>query len=144
MVYLALYKGKGPIGNTVIRYWTKSIYSHCEIVVDGVCYSSSLMDKGVRSKEIDLEDGKWDLIPLPWVNPQDVINYFRTTDHYKYGYWGIITSQFLNRNGGEKEAPFCSEWCAAIIGYPTPSILSPHTLGELCLWLNEKWEYKDD
>jgi hypothetical protein len=57
-VKLALYKGRGGIANAVIRWWTGSIYSHCELVVDGLCYSSSVMDKGVRRKQIDLADGK--------------------------------------------------------------------------------------
>lgn len=29
---LALYKGKGKIGNAFIRWWTGSQYSHCELV----------------------------------------------------------------------------------------------------------------
>lgn len=32
-VKLALYKGQGQLGNAVIRWWTRSEYSHCELVV---------------------------------------------------------------------------------------------------------------
>ena len=41
-VSLALYVGKGKIGNWVIRKWTGSQESHCELVVDGLAYSSSI------------------------------------------------------------------------------------------------------
>lgn len=30
-VKLALYKGKGQIGNAIIRWWIRSPYNHCEI-----------------------------------------------------------------------------------------------------------------
>lgn len=36
----------------------------------------------------------------------------------------------------QRGAAFCSEWCAAAIGFPTPAIYSPRTLGELARWLS--------
>jgi hypothetical protein len=68
MVRLAMYKGRGQIGNAFIRWWTGSQYSHCELVVSGWCYSSSMMDKGVRRKLINLDAAKWDLIDLHWAD----------------------------------------------------------------------------
>lgn len=62
---LALYKGKGLIGNALVRRWTRSPYSHCELVIGDYCYSSSLMDKGVRRKQIILKPEHWMLVPLP-------------------------------------------------------------------------------
>ena len=49
-VALALYKGKGELANSLIRWKSKSIYSHCELVVDGWMYSSTVRDGGVRCK----------------------------------------------------------------------------------------------
>lgn len=43
--------------------WVK--YSHTEIVIDGICYSSSLRDGGTRSKVIDLNSGRWDVFDVP-------------------------------------------------------------------------------
>lgn len=141
-VQLALYKGKGQIGNAFIRLWTGSIYSHCELVVDGWCYSSSVMDNGVRRKlvgegegRISLSPDKWDLMPLPWVDPKAVVEYFEATDHHRYGWPSLILSQFLNLNRPVKGAQFCSEWCAAAAGLPAPTILNPRTLGEWCEYL---------
>ena len=47
-VQLALYKGRGTLFNALIRWWTRSPYSHCELVINGTCYSSSIRDGGVR------------------------------------------------------------------------------------------------
>lgn len=141
-VQLALYKGKGQIGNAFIRLWTGSIYSHCELVVDGWCYSSSVMDKGVRRKpigdgegHISLAPDKWDFVPLPWVDAQAVVEYFEVTDHHRYGWPSLILSQFLNLNRPVKGAQFCSEWCAAAAELPAPTTLNPRTLGEWCKYI---------
>lgn len=141
-VQLALYKGKGQIGNAFIRLWTGSIYSHCELVVDGWCYSSSVMDKGVRRKlvgegegRISLSPDKWDLVPLPWADADSIVQYFEETDHHRYGWPSLILSQLLNLNRPVKGAQFCSEWCAAAAGLPAPASLNPRTLGEWCVYL---------
>jgi hypothetical protein len=128
VVQLATYKGKGLVGNALIRWWTGSHYSHCELVVDGMCYSSSVMDKGVRSKEINLKDGNWTLINLPWVDGEVVKGYFYNTDIQTYGWFGLLCSQLFNRNCKEEGAQFCSEWCASAIGLPNTPSYSPYTL----------------
>lgn len=135
-VRLAMYKGKGTIANKFIRWWTGSIYSHCELVVDGVCYSSSLMDGGVRSKVINLDSGNWDVAELPWASDSEVVHYFLDTDHQKYGLMSLVVNQLFNRNV-LGEAPFCSEWCAAALGFPNPSTYSPSSLLDLVGFLSE-------
>lgn len=137
-VQLALYKGEGQIGNAFIRWWTSSVYSHCELVVDGVCYSSSVMDKGVRAKNIDLYDGKWDIIELPWVSPLAVLDHFQRTQDDAYGWPSLIGSQLVNRNHATDHASFCSEWCAKAMGLPCPSIFSPASLGKFAAWTTNR------
>lgn len=131
-VQLAMYKGKGQVGNALIRWWTGSIYSHCELVVAGICYSASAMDGGVRRKRIDLDSGNWDLIGLPWADADAVELYFSRTDHHRYGWPSLIASQLLNRNRTGAASQFCSEWCASALGLPSAAIYSPATLAELC------------
>ena len=48
---IAFYKAKGNIIDKSIRLWTRSKYSHCEIVIGENWYSSSPRDKGVRAKQ---------------------------------------------------------------------------------------------
>jgi len=134
-VRLALRKNDSRMSARAIQWWTNSIYSHCELVVDGWCYSSSVMDKGVRRKRIELHPDKWDVIELPWASADDVRHYFAQTDHHRYGWPSLITSQLLNLNRPVKGAQFCSEWCAAAVGLPNASSYSPASLGALGVWL---------
>ena len=64
-VFLALYKGKGNWVNSIIRWRNQSIYSHCELIVDGWMYSSTVHDGGVRCKlQSYLREEDWDIIPV--------------------------------------------------------------------------------
>lgn len=134
-VQLALYKGQGQLGNALIRWWCKRQYSHCELIVDGWCYSSSMMDGGVRRKRIDLDSGNWDVIELPWADAASILRYFFLTEHQRYGVFGLFKSQVLNRNKEFKGSQFCSEWCARALGIPSGGTYSPDTLGKLCGWI---------
>lgn len=135
MVYLALYKGKGSLFNALIRLWSKSKVSHCELVVDGVCYSSSAMDKGVRKKVIDLDSGNWELIPLPWADADKILDHFQKTRKYGYGYVGLLLNQLFNLGRRTKNYVFCSEWCMEALSIPCPSLFNPHNAGTFCLWV---------
>jgi hypothetical protein len=148
-VQLALYKGKGQLGNAAIRWWTGSQYSHCELAVDGWCYSSSVMDKGVRRKrvgpgkdEISLGEDHWDLIELPWADGAAIVRYFEATDSDVYGWPSLIASQVFNRNRPTQHAAFCSEWCARALSLPSPSIYNPATAGVFCNWMTESWSIR--
>lgn len=133
-MYLALYKGKGLIGNALIRWWTRSQYSHCELVIDGIGYSSSLMDGGVRAKQIEFNPNHWDFLDLPDHLAPAVLAYFNRTKDERYSWLDLIRSQVFNRNADEPGAAFCSEWVAAAIGLPNPTSYSPRTLAEVVLW----------
>lgn len=137
-VKLALRKNDKRLISRAIQWWTNSIYSHCELVVNGVSYSSSAMDGGVRGKVIAMNSDKWDFIELPWADADAVIQYFSVTDHHKYGWLGLITGQLFNLNRSEKDTQFCSQWCAAAVGLPNPASYSPATLGALCGFVDSK------
>jgi len=140
MIKLAMYKGKGMIGNAIIRFWTRSQYSHCELIStkEGANYgmSSSLMDGGVRTKEIDFASGNWDIIDLPWADEDDVKQYLFETIDEKYSWLDLIRGQFFNRPYNEEGASFCSDWCATALGIPNGTMYSPRSLYEQCVFLN--------
>ena len=146
-VQLTLRKNDTRLTARIIQWWTGSSYSHCELVVNGVCYSSSAMDGGVRQKKIDINSSKWDVIHLPWANASQVLSYFEATDPHKYGWLGLITSQLFNLNREAEGAQFCSQWCAAALGLPNPASYSPRTLAELCEHMNRfratAWRSRD-
>lgn len=136
MIQYAMYKGKGMIGNALVRWFKRSPYSHCELVIDGVCHSSSVMDGGVRGKAIDLKPENWDLIDLPWADKDKALAYFAQTVGQRYSWLSVIAAQFFASEFDEPKAAFCSEWCAAALGVPTPVIHSPESLGRLLAWVS--------
>ena len=135
MVRLAMYKGKGTIANAFIRKWTGSQYSHCELVIDGKWYSSSVMDGGVRCKLIELHPENWDFVELPWADSDAIVEYFKQTDYQKYGWMTLIRSQLFNRALKDNDTQFCSEWCASALGIPSSPAYSPVMLYTMCTWL---------
>ena len=128
---LALYKGKGQVGNALIRWWTRSPYSHCEIVIGDLSHSSSLMDGGVRAKQIEFNADHWDFVELPWGDKLDALLLYGQTKGEPYGWLDLLWRQVLNRPG-DSRGWFCSEWCAAALGLPNPQLYSPATLGDYC------------
>lgn len=134
-VQLALRKNDSRIGARLIHWWTNSAYSHCELAVGGLCYSSSIMDKGVRAKAIELESDKWDVIDLPRADAAAVVDYFAKTDSNTYGWFSLVASQLFNRDQADNNSQFCSEWCANALGLPNPSTYSPKTLADICKYL---------
>ena len=135
-VQLALRKNDTRLTARGIQWWTDSIYSHCELVVDGMCYSSSAMDKGVRRKAITLDPAKWDVIDLPGADAARVLRHFQATRKHNYGWASLFSSQLFNLNRELGKSPFCSQWCAAALGLPNPASYSPRTLGEICLYIS--------
>lgn len=127
---LAFYKGPAKdlahkIAHWAVCFWTRSPYSHCELVIDGVCYSSSTRDGGVRSKEIDLASGNWDLVPVQGDLLMAMVH-FRGTKGLPYDWAGVMRFVFPWLPNPARRW-YCSEWCAAALGWEQIE-LSPQEL----------------
>lgn len=134
---LAMYKGPPSSICHKLAHWltclfTISRYSHCELVIDGRCFSSSARDGGVRSKQIDLESGHWDLFPIDG-DEAKVRAWFRQHDGQKYDWRGVfafmgpdlrLVRWWLDDAGRW----FCSEACAAALGLHSPETYDPQEL----------------
>lgn len=130
MIKLAFYKGEGNWVDKIIRWWTKSQYSHVEVVVGDMWYSSSPRDGGVRSMRMeDYNAEHWDIIGYPGVSASDVFDLFRKTKGSKYDFIGILFSQVLPIGLHSSTKWYCSEW-AAELKYNNTNI-SPQELYEL-------------
>lgn len=139
MVKLALYKKPGTWLNKVIRWRTQSPYSHCELVVGGLCYSSSGRDHGVRAKAIDLAAGGWDVIEIPWASEADVLAFYAETEDSDYDYLGAILGRATDLAVQDRFSWFCSEWCAAAIGFADPWRFTPADLAAaLAPWVDRE------
>lgn len=134
-IRLLMYKGDGRIGNKLIRWWTGSQYSHCEIQIGQICYSSSIMDGGVRCKSINIDSEHWDAIDLPNHLSDAVLDLFKKTEGSGYSYLDLILDQVFNRSKNSSSRFFCSEWCAWALGLPNPTSYSPRTLADLVKYL---------
>lgn len=118
---LAFYKGPPrndllhTISHYAIRFWTWSKWSHAELVIDGVCYSSSARDGGVRSKVIDLTSGRWDVVDVE-IDKDHALAWFLTNNGDKYDWAGIwrFVIPFLPQG---KRRWFCFEAIGSALGF---------------------------
>lgn len=142
MVKVAFYKGIRPgiagIYSHGVRFMTKSIYSHCEIIFsDGMSASSSFSDGGVRFKEIEYEPDRWDIIDMPGIDEAFAREWFVQHEGIKYDVIGNLHFVFAPI-GNCTNGWFCSEAVAASLGITSPWRFDPGTLYPVVLALSEQ------
>jgi hypothetical protein len=142
MLRAAFYKGTHAglpgIYNRLVRWWTRSPYSHVELILPafGSAASSSAMDGGVRFKAIDFDAALWDFVDLPADLSDGAEAWFN--QHYGDGYDYLGNVHFvLSAVGDDKRKWFCSEAVAAALGMPNPERFDPGTLHAALTFLNQ-------
>jgi len=118
-VCIALYKGKGAWHNAIVRRWTKSIYSHAELILpDNTAITIYPFDlEGIKRSEFSLppeEEDEWDLFCLP-VTPLQLTaieRFYKQTEGQGYDWIGMICSQILPFHIKREKRWYCSEWIA--------------------------------
>ena len=117
-IKVAFYKGRGDLFNKIVRWWTKSPYSHTELILpDGVTwirigpFSSSKLSAITREKW-DVE--QWDFVTLKVTEEQVTIikEFFERTKGCRYDWWGMILSHIVPFKIKQKGKWYCSEWIA--------------------------------
>ncbi len=121
-----MYKGQTRVFNRLVSWWTRGPYSHTELVIDGVCYSSSFLDGGVRKKMIELDPEHWDIIDAPWIDAEKAVKWFEDHMDNKYDVVGLV-GFVLRRFPDDRHKYFCSEACAAAAGFDEAWRLDPNT-----------------
>ena len=117
-IKVAFYKGKGDFLNGVVRWWTKSIYSHAELVLpDGITWigiSPFLKSKVASRKKLIIDFAEWDFINLEVTSEQlnIIMEFFEDTEGQRYDWLGMLLSQFLPCKIKHKKRWYCSEWIA--------------------------------
>lgn len=101
-------------------------YSHSELCIDGICYSSSVRDGGVRSKIIDLSSGKWDLIEINLNDDQKTkaLDRFIAIDGRSYDFLGAI-GVVIPIVKDSKRKYFCFEVVAEMLDMKNPNKVTP-------------------
>lgn len=134
MVQLALYKGPANglmnrVAAFAIRAWTWSRWSHAELVINGVCWSSSARDGGVRCKRIDLDSGHWDVLDLHLKHEQvtAALAWYQEHQGAAYDYLGIarFVAPFIGHGRTRWE---CFESVGASLGLAAPHKLTANDL----------------
>lgn len=128
----AFYKGTRPglagLYNRLVRWWTRSPYSHVELVFStGHAASASFEDGGVRFKVIDFDPARWDFVHLPGHLEAGAFAWFEQHRGNQYDLIGnlhFIASPVKH----DKNKWFCSEAVAAALGLTDPWRFSPATL----------------
>ena len=137
---IAFYKGKGLLYDKFVKWWTKSPYSHAELILEELgsgfylCGSSSLRDGGVREKVIWLNPERWDIVEVLVKDEQYAKNWFRVNYGKKYDLWGQlgVISPFPDN----PENYWCSEAIAAALQIAEPYRYAPSHLYSYAKTLN--------
>jgi hypothetical protein len=117
-IKVAFYKGKGDLFNKIVRWWTKSPYSHVELILpDGVTwirigpFSSSKLSAIKKEK---WEPQNWDFVTLKVSEEQLAIikQFFERTQGCKYDWFGMILSHLIPFKIKQRGKWYCSEWIA--------------------------------
>ena len=128
---LVMYKGpakslRHKIAHWAIRIWTRSEYSHCELWVDGICYSSSPRDHGVRGKIINIYSGHWDVFDIAG-DSEYAKKWFHDRFGRKYD-WAGVGRFVLPWLPNVKDRWFCSEAVAQALQLNRSAEYSPERL----------------
>ncbi|BCS54069.1 hypothetical protein [Geobacter sp. SVR] len=137
---IAFYKGKGNLWDWVVRKWTGSPYSHCELVFsDGPFFSADPRSNGVRYLTIEPDPAKWDFIDIEISLGEE--KWLRRWSDVKvgcgYDWVGLFFGTVLHLGLEDIERYFCSEICSAAlqalgrIPEALPSKTNPGELYEL-------------
>ena len=87
---LALYKGRERFISNIICFWTKSKYSHCELVFsDGMWGSSSDLEGGVCLRYVEYDPLMWDFFDIEG-DEGFARKWFEKHRGQKYDYLGLL------------------------------------------------------
>lgn len=117
-IKIAFYKGKGDFINAIVRWWTKSIYSHAELVlpddITSISISPFFKSKIMRRLKLEVNYSEWDFIEIA-ITPEQhevILDFFEETKGQGYDWIGMLLSQFLPCKIKHRERWYCSEWIA--------------------------------
>ena len=117
-IKIAFYKGKGDWANAVVRWWTKSTYSHAELVlpddVSWVGISPFINSVVHRRIVLDYDRSKWDFVEIDVSREQYevILQFLEDTAGQGYDWIGMLLSQFLPCRIKHRNRWYCSEWIA--------------------------------
>ena len=134
--YVAFYRGTGDWADRIVRFATRSAYSHCELIrcetrpklgMTVECLSASRRDGGVRLKRIELVPAKWCILEVSWA-PEGTWDRAAEKLGAPYEFWSLVTTHLFNFRRGDRHKWFCSELIAYALRLDMPHAYSPGDL----------------
>lgn len=131
MVAFAFYIGKKRLYNRLLSLVMK--VTHVELVVNRLCYSSSSMDGGVRSKIIKLTNGNWELYEMDVNDETEILRFYHITKESNYDHVAAVLNHILCLCIDLfKNRYTCSEWTIKAYNKANGTDLNPNiTLNQL-------------
>jgi hypothetical protein len=119
IIKIAFYKGRGLLRDRFIRWWTKSPYSHTELVLPngegwiGI-YPPDSPRVRLRTTPEDFRVDEWDFINLHATREQvdAVLSFYNKTAGQPYDWVGMILSHVTPFRIKRNDKWYCSEWVA--------------------------------
>ena len=153
-ITIAFYKGEGDILNKIVSWWTKSKYSHAELILDDretwISISPKFLSKIESAKKFFASPAEWDFTTLEVDQEQyqTILDFFEETKGSGYDWIGMLLSQFLPFRIKTENRWYCSEWIAyalriaCVVDWKTIKIyerkdLSPGVLHEIVTKIKE-------
>lgn len=129
MCQLVFYKGKGKFFDKVIRWQTKSKYSHVAVVIDGTCFEADAWAGRVRSRAWDshYNPENWEIVEVS-LDKDKAWQFLVEQVDKRYDYFGIV-GFVLPWKVQITNWWYCSELTAAVMGLETDKV-SPGDLAE--------------
>lgn len=136
-LYMLFYKGDYAFYSVLIKWWTRSKYSHVEFYLtakkteadpDGLNEKGKFIgisgEQNVRIIQYDSEkplkvNPKWDYVKIPdemkVLFMESLEKVYNRTRGKKYDWLGILTSHIFGRKIGDPNKYTCSEWITEVI-----------------------------
>ena len=117
-IKVAFYKGKGNFVNTIVRWWTNSVYSHAELILNynitWIGISPFVKSKINKRIELNVVYSDCDFYEFEVTEEQYgvILEFFEETKGEGYDWIGMLLSQFLPCKIKHKKRWYCSEWIA--------------------------------
>lgn len=117
----------GDNWDKLIAYWTKGPYSHVELMFsDGMCFSSSPRDGGVRFKQIAIDPTHWAIVNINVGDKEaEIREWCQSQCGMKYDWLGVLGCG-IHMPFRTKHRWFCSEIC--ITALDKVGVLNLYTL----------------
>lgn len=117
MIEALFYRGPETLGGHLVRFWTVSQFSHCELHFGGGQCFSSRPGSGVSWTYRDIDRHDWLRIAIPGADGQEskIREWCGDEVGCAYDWRGVLFTQVLPWGWRSKDKWFCSEICTAAL-----------------------------